>query len=528
MTTKAANRGSVDAQPIEVGRFPLLRYSIVATVVVLALLTVLIGTSFVRAADTSFETRSEKQGLADAEHIAQIFFHSVWSPVHEARPDLAFSEAVIPQMMDVFAQRSTFGLGVVGLNVWGSDGSLIWGSDANVPRVTAGAADWYTPVAMQGETMSNYQEGKLVSDLQGNERSLDVVQTFYPIRDTAPDAEEAGTILGVLEVNQDVTEAALASSGDAFSAALEASIIAGAILLVVLSSIILVAHRYVTGAYRRVAEKQRQLDRNQAQHTQSIRLMAVGELVASVAHELNNPLTAIWGLSQIASKRETDPKLHAELVMIHDEAERSTRIVQNLLSFARARESEKAYTSVNAAVSAAIDLRRYHMMVNNIILDTRMAVDLPRTMADPHKIQQVALNLIMNAEQAMIDANGGGRLVIITEWAGDSIWLRVLDDGPGIPSEDLEEIFNPFFSTKDDGQGTGLGLSICYSIIQEHGGSIEAVNRVEGGTEFIAELPLVAEEAGPEPAKRTVRGRARKRATSESAAKQRAPVTGGV
>ena len=226
---------------------------------------------------------------------------------------------------------------------------------------------------------------------------------------------------------------------------------------------------------------------------QAEKLSSLGKLVAGVAHELNNPLYSISGLSQLVLSRDLDKTLRNELEMIHAEAERSVKIVQNLLSFARRDDSGKALISVNLPIQAAVELRRYELEVNNIELEVNLQPDLPWTMAERHQIQQVALNLIINAEQAMLEAHGAGRLVVQTEQAGHMIRWNIRDDGPGIPSEILDQIFDPFFTTKDVGKGSGLGLSICYGIIQEHGGSIHA-NSEPGHTTFTVELPIVAEE----------------------------------
>ena len=232
-----------------------------------------------------------------------------------------------------------------------------------------------------------------------------------------------------------------------------------------------------------------------AAHSQTIesaKLAAVGQLISGVAHELNNPLTSMWGLAQLTAERDLDEPTKGEVEMILMEAERSLRIVQNLLSFARPSEGLKMDTSINNAVSDALELRRYELEVSDIELIEDLSPDLPLTYADPHGIQQVVLNLIINAEQSMLTANGGGRLLVKTEQVEDMIRLEVTDNGPGIPLENLEVIFDPFFTTKDVGKGTGLGLSICYGTIQQHGGRIRVRSELGEGATFIVELPIIS------------------------------------
>ena len=224
---------------------------------------------------------------------------------------------------------------------------------------------------------------------------------------------------------------------------------------------------------------------------QAEKLSSLGQLAAGMAHELNNPLYSIWALSELIDERDLSETLKKELALIHEEAGRSIRIVQNLLSFARRNGPGKVYASINASIAAAIELRRYELELNNIEIEMQLEPDLPLTMADAHQIQQVALNLIINAEQAMLEAHGGGRLLVKTEQVGPMIHFVASDSGPGISKENLGRIFDPFFTSKDVGKGTGLGLSICYGIIQKHGGTIRVESGPPGGTTFTVELPIV-------------------------------------
>ncbi|MEE8470561.1 MAG: PAS domain S-box protein [Dehalococcoidia bacterium] len=244
---------------------------------------------------------------------------------------------------------------------------------------------------------------------------------------------------------------------------------------------------------RKQAEEEKQ--RMEQQLLLSGRLAAVGELAAGVAHELNNPLAAVQGFAQfLASREDLDETMRSDVETIYKEAKRASRITANLLAFARKHEPEKGLISINGVLEKSVELHEYRMRVNNVVIAAELAPDLPFTMADFYQLQQVFANLITNAEQAMTEANGKGRLVIHTQKVGDTIQITFTDDGPGIPEEDLKRIFDPFFTTKDVGKGTGLGLSICYGIVQEHGGQLSATSKRGKGATFVVELPIVSED----------------------------------
>ena len=228
---------------------------------------------------------------------------------------------------------------------------------------------------------------------------------------------------------------------------------------------------------------------------QSEKMASVGQLVSGVAHELNNPLTGVMGFAQLLLARDLDETTRAQIQTIYGEAERAAKIVQNLLSFARRRRPTKEMADVNSLLQRVLELRSYDFAVRNVNLDMTLDTRMPRVWADPDQVQQVLFNVIKNAEQAMIDAHGGGRLTVVTSGLPDGIRVSIADDGPGIPADIQRRIFDPFFTTKDAGEGTGLGLTICYSIVDEHGGRIWTENLPSAGAVFYIELPVgVAEE----------------------------------
>jgi PAS domain S-box-containing protein len=224
------------------------------------------------------------------------------------------------------------------------------------------------------------------------------------------------------------------------------------------------------------------------------RLAAVGELAAGVAHELNNPIAAIQGFAQfLAARKDLDTNVKKDLDTIYRESQRAAKITQNLLSFARRHEPEKHSVSLNEVIEKTLELQAHPMQVNNIELVLELAPDLPKTLADFHQMQQVFVNIMNNAEQAMVEANGKGKLVIKTKKSGNIIQISFADNGPGISEENMKRIFDPFFTTKEVGKGTGLGLSICYGLVEAHGGRIYARSKPGLGATFVVELPIASE-----------------------------------
>jgi two-component system NtrC family sensor kinase len=192
--------------------------------------------------------------------------------------------------------------------------------------------------------------------------------------------------------------------------------------------------------------------------------------------------------------------IRQDLQTILKEAQRASRITSNLLSFARRYKPEKKPISVNEALEKSLELHTYRMWVNNIELCLEMDYDIPVTMADFHQLQQVFVNIINNAEQAMTEAHGRGKFTLKTAHVGDMIHVSFTDDGPGIQEENLGRIFDPFFTTKEAGKGTGLGLAICYGIIKEHGGRMYAMNNKNGGATLLVELPITTDEVSKQTA----------------------------
>lgn len=222
------------------------------------------------------------------------------------------------------------------------------------------------------------------------------------------------------------------------------------------------------------------------------KLAAVGQLVSGVAHELNNPLAGIMAYSQLMLAMSGGAADQQDaLVTIHKEAKRAAKIVSNLLIFARQRHPERTDTDLNQVMQDTLELRRYALRTHQIEVDTEFDANLPLTWADPFQIQQVVLNLLTNAEQALKHHEGEKRITLRTRSENDTLYGSVTDSGPGIPQAELDKIFNPFFTTKPVGEGTGLGLSISDAIVREHGGQMRVDSTVGEGTTFTIEMPIV-------------------------------------
>jgi CheY-like chemotaxis protein len=237
------------------------------------------------------------------------------------------------------------------------------------------------------------------------------------------------------------------------------------------------------------------------------RLASVGEMASGIAHEINNPLTGVIGYAQLLLQEDLPENIRKDLETINDGAQRVANVIQRLLAFARQYKPQRTYVNINDVIATTLDLRGYHLETSNIKVSMQLAPDLPVTIADAGQLQQVFLNLIVNAETEMKLARGSGRLSIKTQQIENNIRISFKDDGPGIAEENLERIFNPFFTTRQVGQGTGLGLSVCYGIVSEHGGRIYAESKPGKGATFIVELPIVTADKQLEFPEPTIQGR---------------------
>ncbi len=262
--------------------------------------------------------------------------------------------------------------------------------------------------------------------------------------------------------------------------------------------------------YEETCRAYEDLRRTQEQLLQSEKMSAVGQLIAGVAHELNNPLTAILGYAQLLESADLDHRSADYVGKLFKQAQRTHRVVQNLLSFARQSKPQKKEVDLRKGLEESLALREYDLKVNNVTLEQDVPEDLPSVVADPHQLEQVFLNIINNALDAMLEGSGSGVLKV-RAFRKDKFVCVVFDDsGPGI--KDTSRIFDPFYTTKSAGKGTGLGLSICYGIVKEHGGEIAARNREEGGASIevrlrASEKPALTETVPPVRRESLLKGR---------------------
>ncbi len=223
---------------------------------------------------------------------------------------------------------------------------------------------------------------------------------------------------------------------------------------------------------------------------QTDKLAALGQMVAGIAHELNNPLTTVMGYSSLLLDRPLDGPSLADARRICQEADRAARVVRNLLTFAREAKFERSPVQLNEIVERTLRLCAYDLRRANITVETDLSPQLPLTLANPIQLQQVVFNLLVNSQQAISEAGRPGRILLRTRHGGGHVFLHLEDDGPGIPSELQSRIFEPFFTTKPVGVGTGLGLSIVSGILRQHGGEIRVSSVPGRGAAFAVSLPM--------------------------------------
>jgi signal transduction histidine kinase/ActR/RegA family two-component response regulator len=242
--------------------------------------------------------------------------------------------------------------------------------------------------------------------------------------------------------------------------------------------------------YESAQESLARLRDTQAQLVQAAKMSALGQLVSGVAHELNNPLSVIIGYGQLLLSRDVPDELKRPVELMVSQGDRMAKIVRNLLYFARQRPPERAAVDVGQVMEQTLALRLNQLTLNGITVERDFDPALPLITGDAQQLEQVFLNLLLNAEQAILEARPHGRIVLRTRLraGGGAIVAQIEDDGPGIPQEALQRVFEPFYTTKTVGTGTGLGLSVSYGIAQEHSGRLSVESR-PGSTTFTLELP---------------------------------------
>jgi len=263
------------------------------------------------------------------------------------------------------------------------------------------------------------------------------------------------------------------------------------------------AHAALTVAYQELSDYDQRLRENEEQLIQAEKLTSLGQLAASIAHEVNNPLAGVLVYTQLLAKKLAGDTLPKEVALdylskMESELTRSTRLIRNLLDFARQSEPALRQVNSNEVINRAFTLVAHQAKLQNIQVIKELDPSLPKLMADFDQLQQVCTNLILNAVQAMPD---GGRLTLHTSADDNQVKIEIQDTGCGISPENMRKLFTPFFTTKEKGKGVGLGLAIAHGIIQRHRGSIEVQSKEGEGTTFTIYLPLHHEEKGQNPSR---------------------------
>ncbi|MGH7886119.1 MAG: PAS domain-containing sensor histidine kinase, partial [Thermodesulfobacteriota bacterium] len=226
---------------------------------------------------------------------------------------------------------------------------------------------------------------------------------------------------------------------------------------------------------------------------QSAKLAAVGELISGVTHEVNNPLAVVLGYSEMLIQEYKDNEELSKIIkIIYSESERARKVIHNLLSFARQHKPEKEVVKISEIIDNTISLTEYDLRKQKIEVVKNYNNTVPSILADPNQLQQVFLNLIINAQHAISEHKDSGKITITVNTASTSkhIEICIEDDGAGIPKKIMEKIFDPFFTTKSVGKGTGLGLSVSFGIINRHSGEIKVESEEGIGTKFFIKLPI--------------------------------------
>jgi two-component system NtrC family sensor kinase len=243
--------------------------------------------------------------------------------------------------------------------------------------------------------------------------------------------------------------------------------------------------------YGETARAYDNLRNTQQQLLQSEKMSAIGQLISGVAHELNNPLTAILGYAQLLESEPIGERAQDFVRKLYRQTQRTHRVVQNLLSFSRQRKPLQSQVDVHRVLEDTLSLRESDLKLNNVLVEREYDLAIPFITGDAHQLEQVFLNISVDA---IMDSAQSGKLCVRTYQEDSTVCMEFRDSGPGL--KDPSKIFDPFYTTKKIGKGTGLGLSICYGIIKEHGGEISAFNHQDKGAVFLIKLPLTQPPEG--------------------------------
>ena len=383
---------------------------------------------------------------------------------------------------------------IVRIKVWDRDATVVWSDE---PRLIGQrfSDDDELKEALAGEVTVDIKTLEERENTYERPSYTTLAEVYVPIF-----SKKTGQVIGVVEVYKNPFRL-LATIQRAHIVIWTLSLAGAVILYLVLFPLV----RQVYGRQMReealqahaadletqVVVRTRELETQREALFQAEKVAAMGQLLAGVSHELNNPLSTIVGYTQLLLLRVRTGPMADHLEKIAKSAARCTRIVTNFLALARQYPPERQLTRLNQLVDDAVELLAYSLRIDNVEVIRRLAPDLPQLWADPHQLQQVIVNVLTNAHQALRAVSTRRRLAVTTRYerAGDRVVLQIADSGPGVPADIVDRIFEPFFTTKAPGQGTGLGLSLCRGIIDGHDGTFRHQPTPGGGATFVIELP---------------------------------------
>lgn len=506
-------------------RFHLLRYFVGVSLVITVAITVVIAALWVKRADHDFAVRSTAQGSAEAGYLANMFYSDVWSPDQQPDATAALANVVDTQAMETFAGRVMMGLNIRTLTLLNVDGSFLWSSGPNANQGYVPDDQLYATVISKGTSASSLQN-VVVADTAGQKHDMDLVRTLVPLRDTPPGTPLEGTLVGILGIDQDVTEELAKARSESLRFALLASGGTGVSLFILLFLIVLKADRTIDKGHQRIlrhqSEQQKtgdalQLSNNsleaalselkdtQRQVVQQERLSALGQMASGIAHDFNNALTPILGFSELlltSPQRLENPKTVKRYVqMINTAAGDAATVVRNLREFYRGSDETEVYdpVSLNDLIGQVISLTQAKWKDEaqskgiNINLQTDLA-EIPKVSGKESELREVLINLVFNSVDAMPD---GGTIRFCTRLDDNHVAIQISDTGSGMTEEVRQRCFDPFFTTKGS-QGTGMGLAMTFGIIKRLNGTIDIQSELGKGTIFTIRLPVYIEEAKKE------------------------------
>lgn len=470
-------------------KIPLLWYYFAASFIAIALVTAALVSVLHGRAQHNFIARSEAQSTAEASHTLQLFYYNFIAPQLGNDRDLAIADAVDPMVMRVFADRTMFGLNTASITIFDQEGNLTYSTDPEVASVGEREMDLIRQ-AVQGTPSAILATGTEITGLDGEKRELDVVRSYVAITDAAPDSGQAGSVLGVMRISQDVTDAFAAAKADAFQNALFTSVVAGGALFLILSMVGLRGDRLIAAGYRRLRAQQEKLEKTAAKLASSN--AELEEFTYIVSHDLKEPLRGIEAFSGFLAEDYSD-RLDEEgqrhISVVRESAVRMKDLIDDLLELSRIGRDRPAYAPVHVG-SVINDVRRdLDFALQAKTVDLRIQPDLPTITCQQIHIRELFKNLISNAIK--FSDKPSPVIEIACHRDNGHYTFSVRDNGIGIDEKYQEKIFRIFqrLNQREEYEGTGVGLAICKKVVEAHEGKIWVESVVGEGSTFSFTIP---------------------------------------